>query len=50
MSYFYSQGMRNLMINKVYKNWDNSSLFKLFKTIIKTNYNTDAKDKLENLY
>jgi hypothetical protein len=50
MSCFYSQGMRNLMINKVSKNWDNSSLFKLFKTIIKTNYNTDAKDKLENLY
>ena len=50
MSCFYSQKMRELMIKKVSKTWDNSSLFKLFKTIIKNNYNTDAKDKLEKLY
>lgn len=50
MSCFYSQRMRTLMINKVSKTWDNSSLFKLFKTIIKNNYNTDAKDKLQILY
>ncbi len=50
MSCFYSQRMRNLMIHKVSKTWDNTSLFKLFKTIIKNNYNIDAKTKLENLY
>jgi hypothetical protein len=50
MSCFYSQRMRELMIKKISKTWDNSSLFKLFKTIIKNNYNIDTKDKLEKLY
>jgi len=43
MSCFYSQQMRKLMIGKISKLWDNSSLFKLFKTILKYNYDKTGK-------
>jgi hypothetical protein len=49
MTCFFSQRMRNLMINKVSKTWDNSSLFKFFKTILKNSYNKDDKDRLKEL-
>ena len=35
------------MINKVSKIWDNSSLFKVFRYILKNNYNKEAKNKLK---
>jgi len=49
MTCFFSQRMRKLMINKVSKTWDNSSLFKFFKTILKNSYNKDDKDRLKEL-
>ena len=40
MTSFFSQKIRKLMIDKVSKTWDNSSLFKFFKTILKHSYKT----------
>ena len=38
ISCFYSQKMRNLMINKISKTWEKSTLFNTFKQILKLNY------------
>ena len=50
ISCFYSQKMRNLMINKISKTWEKSTLFNTFKQILKLNYKIEAKEKLYKLY
>ena len=49
MSCFFSQRMRKLLINKVFKTWDNTSLFKFFKILLKNSYNTADKARIEEL-